>query len=72
MGISGMGVTKMVVTGMVVTGMVVTGMAGVVAGITVVTAAGGSWPRDRSRRWSWTSRGSAGNGSLLQWLRLQL
>ena len=58
--------------GVAVTGTVVTGVAGVVAGIMVVMVAVGEWPRDRSRCWPWTTRGSASNGSLLQWLRLRV
>ena len=51
-----------------VTGTAVTGMVGVVAGTMVVTGRLGSWPRDWSRCWPWTTRRSARDRSLLCWL----
>src|ERR1700747_1543172 len=51
-----------------VTGTAVTGTVGVVAGIMVVMVRLGSWPRDRSRCWPWTTRRGARDRSLLWWL----
>ena len=55
-------------TGVAGTGTVVTGTVGVVAGIMVATVVVGEFAPRWSRCWPWTTRGSAGDRSLLRWL----